>query len=476
MDLKIREVCEKVLKKSIPTELEIQKTHSCYNNLVDKLKRELKKNSIKANVQIEGSIAKDTWIAGDKDIDIFILLPKKYGRESFKKVLESVKNIAGKDCIEVYSEHPYVQVNVDGFTVDLVPCFQLENSDKILSSVDRTQFHTKYMKERLNLKLKNEIRLLKKFMKGINTYGSEIKVGGFSGYLCEILILKFGSFIELLKVASEWSEEEVIDLEGYYKDLEDNAQRLFSESFIVIDPVDKSRNVASALRSDKLNEFILASRVFLCKPNLDFFYPKTIKILSVDHIIQKIERRGSTIVFLKINTSNVVPDILWGQLYKSQRALKKMVQQHGFKIINNALWSDEKYNNIFILELDSFSLPLIEKHIGPPLIKRLDSEVFLKKYLSSNQTLSGPRIEEGRLIVEKRRRYIDIISLLKANLKEGIEKHGFASLFSKSCSDNSFKVWINHEIKDFYITTPNFASFFTEYLKGKPRWLHSIDS
>ena len=97
MDFKRREVCEKVLEKSIPTELEIQKTCSCYNNLIDKLKRELKKNSIKADVQIEGSIAKDTWIAGDKDIDIFILIPKKYGRDSFKKVLESVKNIAGKE-------------------------------------------------------------------------------------------------------------------------------------------------------------------------------------------------------------------------------------------------------------------------------------------------------------------------------------------------------------------------------------------
>ena len=31
-------------------------------------------------------------------------------------------------------------------------------------------------------------------MQGIGVYGAEIKVGGFSGYLCELLVMKYGGF------------------------------------------------------------------------------------------------------------------------------------------------------------------------------------------------------------------------------------------------------------------------------------------
>jgi tRNA nucleotidyltransferase (CCA-adding enzyme) len=44
-----------------------------------------------------------------------------------------------------------------------------------------------------------EVRLLKKFMKGTGVYGAEIKIGGFSGYLCELLILKYRSFAQTIE-------------------------------------------------------------------------------------------------------------------------------------------------------------------------------------------------------------------------------------------------------------------------------------
>ena len=61
------------------------------------------------------------------------------------------------------------------------------------------------MKKKLG-KLRDEVRVLKKFMKGIDTYGAEIKVGGFSGMLCETLILNYGSFEDTIKSASDWKK------------------------------------------------------------------------------------------------------------------------------------------------------------------------------------------------------------------------------------------------------------------------------
>jgi tRNA nucleotidyltransferase (CCA-adding enzyme) len=62
-----------------------------------------------------------------------------------------------------------------------------------LSATDRTPF-IHYVKKRLGKTLQDDVRLLKKFMQGIKVYGAEIKTGGFSGYLCELLILHYGSF------------------------------------------------------------------------------------------------------------------------------------------------------------------------------------------------------------------------------------------------------------------------------------------
>ena len=53
---------------------------------------------------------------------------------------------------------------------------------------------------KINHKQADEVVLLKKFMESVGTYGSEFKVGGFSGYLCEMLILQYGNFMETLKM------------------------------------------------------------------------------------------------------------------------------------------------------------------------------------------------------------------------------------------------------------------------------------
>ena len=58
-----------------------------------------------------------------------------------------------------------------------------------------------------------EVRLLKRFMKMVGTYGSEFKVGGFSGYLCELMIIRYGSFLKVLKgVFDHWKPGYQIDL------------------------------------------------------------------------------------------------------------------------------------------------------------------------------------------------------------------------------------------------------------------------
>ncbi|MEM2335379.1 MAG: CCA tRNA nucleotidyltransferase, partial [Candidatus Bathyarchaeia archaeon] len=344
----IKSLCEKVLRKVTPDEKERSDTLGFSKFLVETLKKDLSMSGISAEVQIEGSVAKDTWLAGEKDIDIFILLPSEYGRDAFRRVLEAAKRVSGENYLEAYAEHPYIEAYINGFTVNFVPCFMVRDPSEAKSSVDRTPFHTQYVKSKLSEDLKNEIRLLKAFMRGIGVYGAEIKVGGFSGYLCELLVLYYGSFINVLRAASGWHKGEVIDIEGYYKSPNEAREAFQNEPLIVIDPVDKKRNVASAVRLNRLSEFILASRFFLKKPDIKFFEPRAIEPYQTDDLLMAMRERGSAIIFLKTGAIRAVPDILWGQLFRSQRALVNLIEQFDFDVLRSEVWSDEKSVNIFV--------------------------------------------------------------------------------------------------------------------------------
>ena len=108
---------------------------------------------------------------------------------------------------------------------------------------------------------------------GTGVYGAEIKVGGFSGYLCELLIMKYGSFTQTIHAFAQYNRRVVIDIEGFYADRENELSLLFPEPLVIVDPVDKGRNVASAVQPQKLYTFIGAARAFLKNPSEDFFYP-----------------------------------------------------------------------------------------------------------------------------------------------------------------------------------------------------------
>jgi len=466
----IREICNEVLRKVTPSAKEKKEVLQFSENLTKKLTEKMQSSGVEAVAQVQGSVAKDTWLAGEKDVDMFVLLPKTYTKEIFPKVLDVVKVLIGKKWIEAYAEHPYIEAEVEEYKIDFVPCFKIERAEEAISSVDRTPLHTSYMKAHLDQQAKNEVRLLKRFMRGIDAYGAEIKVGGFSGYLCELLALHYKSFLEVLKSFAEWKERRLIDYEGFYKGIEREAEKIFREPLIVVDPVDKGRNVASALRRRCLDEFIAASRMFLQKPGEKYFYPPETQPFKPRKMADILKTRGSTLIFVKFGKVSAVPDVLWGQLYKSQRSLRKKLEQHDFNVIRDAVWSNEQDFNVFLFEAEHRFLPPIKRHLGPPIEKRADCEKFLQKHVGSPKTVSGPRVEKGRWIVETRRKHTDIVALLAETLKNGGRQAGVANLIAQSIA-RTLRILTNEEISELYTANTQFAFFLTQYLVGTSHWL-----
>jgi tRNA nucleotidyltransferase (CCA-adding enzyme) len=322
-----------------------------------------------------GSVAKETWLSGSADIDIFINfpidLPMKDLKEKGLKLAYQCSEGLNGISEEHYASHPYITSYINGYHVDIVPCYDISDSSQLRSAVDRTILHTNYMVSKLKSSQKDEVLLLKKFMKEVGVYGSEFKVGGFAGYLCEILILKYGTFENTLKKVSDWVQGTVIDLENH------QTSYLFDDDLIAIDPTDKNRNVGAALILDKMVEFIVSSRNFINDPKIDYFYPLKRQIPNVEYLINSFKDRQSQSLSLIFNIPNISVDNLYPQIKKTANSLKEKLENHGFTVINGSYWSDEKKIAIILLELDTWTLSKYETHFGPKIWNKKASEDFI---------------------------------------------------------------------------------------------------
>jgi tRNA nucleotidyltransferase (CCA-adding enzyme) len=408
-----------------------------------------------------GSAARGTWLRQERDIDIFILLPEELPREELEKQgLAVARKVAGKRRKELFAEHPYVTTCVDGFEVDLVPCYDVADPKKIRSAVDRSPHHNAYIQRHMTPELADEVLLLKQFMTGVGTYGAELKVQGFSGYLCELLILHHRSFKDVIAAASKWRPATVIDPKGDYPD-PGEARALFAKQpLIFIDPVDPNRNVAAAVSLQNFATFIRACQDFMEEPDLRFFFPKPVPRLSARQMIDLLRQRGTTLYCIVFESPKVVPDILYPQLRKTERAIITRLAGAGFDVLRSDVWSNGQ--SIILLELAVAQLPRTRVHIGPPITVEVRS--FIQKHLKRKFT--GPFIDEaGRLAFEIEREQTNARQVLERAL---IEQEAFGKHVRESLA-KGYKIYEGKQIARLS-RDRKICQFLSEYLTRCLPW------
>jgi len=417
-------------------------------------------------VEVGGSVAKDTWLSGDVDIDIFLLFPKGVSRKELGELGLGIakRAFSGYRQRERYAEHPYLEAWVKGIRVNIVPCYKTGRGHW-LSAADRSPYHTQYVVEKLKVKQPtDDIRVFKKFAKGIGAYGAEIRVQGLSGYLCELLILHYGSFQKTLNAISSWQFGEVIDPERLYQGRAEEARRLFSSPLIVIDPVDQKRNVAAAVSRDRMAELIAATRLFLESPSRSFFYPEDLEV-SQDLLRRMFSSLGYDVIAIEIRAGEEVPDILWGELLKTKNALRRLLEANDFVVLRSDIWSDEAESSVMVFGLETRTLSKIKRHLGPP--GDTDGVTpFLEKH--AIEAATGPWVEEGRWVAGVRRRYASAESLLKDKLSDGGRDLGVSKgLFEALASS---RLLVGPEVLSL-CAKEGFPQFLMRFLEGRPRWL-----
>lgn len=377
-----------VLERIKPSKKEHEDALGTYNAIASFIKKAYGNETI-----LVGSVAKDTFLRGDMDLDIFVFFDPYICREE----LESKGLIIGRGVFEhydsparvEYAEHPYLSGTINGIDVEIVPCYKLDAGNTIISAVDRTPFHLKYVLSNLEGRQKDEVRLLKRFLKAQKLYGADSRTNGFSGYLCELLICKYGTFENLVKSALGWDNGKRITFRP--------ANKHFEDPFIVIDPVDASRNVASAVTANTFSLFIDACHRFVETWDVAMFEGPFKGYCPCN---------PERVVVVEVEAGDIHEDAFFSQARRLSNHIRKVAESYGFSFFRTGI-----YDNGMIFDMEISTLPLLKKHMGPSVMEYQSVQYFKKK---NNATF----IEYGKIYSIKDRIFTDIIDVIDDIIKK----------------------------------------------------------
>lgn len=367
------------------------------SDLISKIESILEEKNLAAKVMLVGSAAKETSLKGG-DVDLFIVFDRKYKREQIVKYGLSIGHTVLPSGYEKFAEHPYVTGSVQGHKVDVVPCFAMNPHERIQSSVDRSPLHEMYVKERLDNAKRREVVLLKAFMKGINVYGSEVFRSGFSGYVCELLVIELGTFEKVLEFFASSGKRLILrDVPGVEQ---------FDSSLVIVDPVDDRRNAAASVNQENLARMRILSREFLHSPRKEYFYGK------LNGSVTRSDR-GTHFRVLTIPRPDLMDEIIIPQIRRLDRLLFSILEEGGFMPVGSEILVRSDID--ILVEVERLTVPNIRTHHGPPADSQ-ETRSFIDKW-SKTEHFRGPYLSGDRLVVDIQNPHTSLEECVMNNLK-----------------------------------------------------------
>jgi tRNA nucleotidyltransferase (CCA-adding enzyme) len=360
---------------------------------------------------VAGSAARGTFLADRLDIDLFLLFPPDLPRDRLREEGLGLGRAILERPETRYAEHPYLRGEFEGFRVDAVPGFAVTDPAHPLSPVDRTPFHQAYLTERETPELVAEVRLAKQFLRSLGIYGSEARTEGFSGYLVELLVLKFGSLRGLLRAARGWRLPVRLAEPGK------EPPRLPADvALILADPVDPHRNVASALSRRNLALLVLAAEAYLHGPTDAWFAPQKRRPFDRAAALERARERSTHIVAVRLRRPDLVDDTLYPQLRKAERAVAEEAARAGFEVLGSASAAGPAEVYLLVETAHAHRAAVRVQDGPPPGLDRVGQ--FLGKWAAPEaSTLQGPYVRpDGQLAVETRWAERELEAVVRAAL------------------------------------------------------------
>ncbi len=443
----IATIKSQVLRRVTPSKVEIDRLDTVTKRVSDVLRAALDSGPVKMDfIEPQGSTGiKQTQLAGDSDVDLFIGLnpglldqykeiPKKQVRENIKNIFTKTindvlipaikKSLHPQSVVFSYAEHPYLTVAVDGIKFDIVFCFHLTSEyierEDIVTAMDRTPLHSKFVRDNLTDAQKDEVRLLKVFLKANHVYGDKSAPGpmGFIGYGVEILIHFFGNIENVMANFSRLPDQP-IDVFGRTKEELRSMPRFVNDFLIIIDPTDRNRNVGS---STDARCFYHAQQViteFLKAPKPQYFEIKPIPDPQNDdpHFFAVVFDNAREVHYTIVRDKLYHLGNLAGKKLEREQTGEERFGTMAYAIL---LAKDEKQAAI-AFRVKNPSIPATFRQLGPA---KTDKKARIKTYLQKHPDAKAD--DQGFYFIERQRHVTNFKDALIKFLKIDLDIKGLS--------------------------------------------------
>jgi len=334
-DKKIHSVLKEVLEKIEPTKEDLNEINHYLQEFLVKLKNNLKKLKINAEIFVGGSFAKRTVIKKDYyDVDIFLRFDKKYDDKEISKLTSRALH-EFKSILVIHGSRDYFRLKVNSnFSLEIIPVKKVKTPKESENITDLSYSHVKYINKKTTPKILEDIKIAKAFCYAANCYGAESYIHGFSGYGIELLICHYRGFVKFLKAIINQRDKLIIDIEKDFKNKQEillnlNSSKLQSP-IILIDPTYKQRNVLAALSNETFDKFKKECEKFLKNPQSKFFDSKK---TDLEKIKKEANKNKFEFILLEAWTLKQEGDVAGSKLLKFYNHLTEEIEK-SFEIKN----------------------------------------------------------------------------------------------------------------------------------------------
>jgi len=262
-----------VLARITPSQEEIAVQARIINRLSEALQIQAESTEYEFSfIEPEGSTGKkQTQLRGAADIDLFVALrPENYpqifnidqtvNRQAIDDIMNklvsewfdpAVRNLEVSEVQRAFSQHPFLSLKMEGIDIDILGCFDIDAQTLAdngpITAVDRTVHHTHYVTERITEKKREDVRILKSFVRACHAYGDTCAVGrmGLTGVTLELLVVENQNLDSAVK-ALRHLETNPVDPLNRPRDMLKRIPAFRDDHIFLIDPTDNSRNMASS--------------------------------------------------------------------------------------------------------------------------------------------------------------------------------------------------------------------------------------
>ena len=339
-----------------PHRIELSRYQKHIDKVIARITDAFRERKVQATVELGGSVAKGTFLKGF-DVDIFVRFKKKVNTvvlgDILKKLFSRVSTVHGS--------RDYFQFVHKGLHYEIVPVHFITKPSDAENSTDVSPFHVAWVQK--YLQEPDHVRLAKLFAKANGLYGAESYLNGFSGYVLEILISRYGSFQTMIRAMAQWKPKVVLDPAHHYKSTSDLLKMLNSSKqespLILIDPVQKERNAAAALSLETFSRCVDLARGFIEAPEVCYFQKQRFSL-------REIKRRAKTydlvLSVARIKLLESKSDIALTKAVGAFAYLRRQIEMHGFTLVDAGYEMDE---HLFWFLTLPHRLSRYEKRVGP---------------------------------------------------------------------------------------------------------------